>query len=216
MTAAHKLAGSLGAFGLPRASRAAARLESLLSRATSSSASAMRLYRLIAHIATDLAQEPRRSLGAEDLRSEMATAAPTERVDFVVIDDDAVFAEAIAAWSLAYGYNTRCFGDGESAVLALAGETPSVQPSAILLDVDLPGLSGYDVLGRLESAGILARTPVIMLTQKSTSPDVLRALEYQIRGYVAKPVRMADLFGRLRSVVEDTSGLFIVGPARAA
>jgi DNA-binding response OmpR family regulator len=127
-----------------------------------------------------------------------------------------VFAEAIAAWSLAYGYNTRCFGDGESAVSALAGETPSVDPSAILLDVDLPGLSGYDVLGRLQASGILERTPVIMLTQKSSSPDVLRALDYQIRGYVAKPVRMADLFKRLRSVVEDAGGLFIVGPALAA
>ena len=208
--AAHKLAGSLGAFGLSTASRAAARIEHLLP--TARAADVPRLNRLIAQVAADLDRGPRAGSARQDLQATVAAVAATERVDLVVVDDDQVFAEAIAAWSVAYGYNTQCFLDGGSALVALE----TLRPSAVLLDIDLPDVNGLEVLARLQATGVAANTNVVMLTGKSAPPDVLRALEYDIRGYVSKPVNMADLFARLRAMLENNTDLFIVGPAVTA
>jgi CheY-like chemotaxis protein len=207
VAAAHKLAGSLGAFGLGAASRAAARIEQFLPRART--ADVPRLNRLIAQVGADLDRGPRPGAAGEDLEETVAAIAATERVDLVVVDDDQVFAEAIAAWSVAFGYSTRCFLDGESALAALE----TLRPAAVLLDVDLPDVNGLEVLRRLQANGVAASTNVVMLTGRSTPPDVLRALQYDIRGYVSKPVNMADLFARLRAMLAHNTDLFIVGPA---
>ena len=138
------------------------------------------------------------------------TTARLERLDLVVVDDDPVFAEAIAAWSIAFGYTTQCFLDGASALAALR----TLRPAAVLLDVDLPDLNGLEVLRQLQANGVAASMNVVMLTGRSAPPDVMRALQFDIRGYVSKPVNMADLFARLRSMLEHHTGVFIVGPAQ--
>lgn len=207
VTAAHKLAGSLGAFGLGTASRAAARIEHLLPKA--GVADVPRLNRLIAQVGADLDRGPRPVSTTSEFEQTVSAIAASERVDLVVVDDDPVFAEAIAAWSVAFGYTTRCFLNGASALAALE----SIRPAAVLLDVDMPDLNGFDVLRELQTTGLASSINVVMLTGRSTSPDVLRALEYDIRGYVSKPVNMADLFARLRAMLERNTDLFIVGPA---
>jgi len=110
----------------------------------------------------------------------------------------------------------RCFADGETALAALTGDPPPLRAGAVLLDVDLPGLDGFAVLRQLHETEVARDTAVVMLTARATSADVLRALDYDIGGYVAKPVWLPDLLGRVGNVLEHKSGLFVVGPAQPA
>jgi len=220
--AAHQLAGVLGAFGRAAGSRAASDIEHILASGPAAGADQrQRLHRLVQVIEAELKRGPRKAprLGQRRparVAARAATPAEGERVDLVVVDDDQTLIETIAAWSTALGYSVRCFGDGETALEALGGEQPRLRAGAVLLDVDLPGLDGFAVLRQLHDVGVAQQTPVVMLTGRSTSADVLRALDYDIGGYVAKPVWLPDLLARMGNVLESKTGLFVVGPARTA
>ena len=69
----------------------------------------------------------------------------------------------------------------------------------ILLDVMLPGISGFDVLRRLRQAG--DATPVILLTAKSTEVDKVLGFELGVDDYVTKPFSMLELLGRVGAVL---------------
>ena len=81
-------------------------------------------------------------------------------------------------------------GDGERAVEHLRSEKA---PALVLLDVQLPRLSGHEVLAWLRSQPHLALVPVVMLTSSNDSWDVQRAYEAGANSYLVKPVRSSDL-----------------------
>src|SRR5487761_245343 len=68
-------------------------------------------------------------------------------------------------------------------------------PDLIILDVNLPGMSGLDVCRRLRAEG--ARVPIIMLTAKSDTIDVVVGLELGADDYVAKPFEVRELVARV-------------------
>lgn len=70
--------------------------------------------------------------------------------------------------------------------------------SVILLDVNMPGLSGLDVLDRLSADGTTEKTPVLMLTTEAHEAMVLRAKNAGAKGWVIKPVRMEILLSAVR------------------
>jgi DNA-binding response OmpR family regulator len=69
----------------------------------------------------------------------------------------------------------------------------------ILLDLMLPGLDGLEVLRRLRSAG--RRTPVLVLTARSGTADVVQALEGGSDDYLTKPFEMAELCARCKALI---------------
>ncbi|HYP74665.1 MAG TPA: response regulator [Polyangiaceae bacterium] len=68
----------------------------------------------------------------------------------------------------------------------------------ILLDVNMPGLSGLEVLDHLHAAGTTAQTPVLMLTTEAHETMVARAKNAGAKGWVIKPVRMELLVSAVR------------------
>jgi two-component system OmpR family response regulator len=86
-------------------------------------------------------------------------------------------------------------GSGEDALwMAKATEY-----DAIVLDVMLPGLSGFDVCGRLRADGVWA--PVLMLTARDAVADRVAGLDSGADDYLLKPFALAELLARLRSLV---------------
>lgn len=73
------------------------------------------------------------------------------------------------------------------------------KPDLILLDVMMPGLSGFDVLEqiRVEKNSQLREVPIMMITAKSQSEDVDRALELGATGYIVKPFRQAKFIEKV-------------------
>ncbi|HVD37859.1 MAG TPA: response regulator, partial [Solirubrobacterales bacterium] len=121
-----------------------------------------------------------------------------DRPDIVVVDDDDVLAGLLIDSLQTRGYRTRRFADGRQAADALSGASPSIAPSLILLDVDLPGMDGLAVLRRLARDGVLGRTRVIMLTAHSGETEVVEALELGACDHVSKPFSVPILIQRIR------------------
>lgn len=92
----------------------------------------------------------------------------------------------------AQGYATACAPDGPQALqLARSGGF-----DLLLLDLGLPELSGLDVLAALRRENI--RLPVIVLTARASTEDVVTGLDSGANDYVRKPFRLAELLARIR------------------
>jgi two-component system response regulator MtrA len=117
----------------------------------------------------------------------------------LVIDDDTALAEMIGIVLRADGFEPVFCDNGDRALEAFRRESPDV----ILLDLMLPGKSGIDVCReiRLESG-----VPIIMLTAKSDTLDVVLGLESGADDYVPKPFKPRELIARVRARLRRTSG----------
>lgn len=84
--------------------------------------------------------------------------------------------------------------DGETALDAIAARPPAI----VLLDVEMPGMSGLEVLAELRRR---SRLPVIVLTARSDEKDRVEGLELGADDYVVKPFSVRELAARIRSVL---------------
>jgi DNA-binding response OmpR family regulator len=96
------------------------------------------------------------------------------------------------------GYDVLEASDGEQA-LRLATER---FPDVAVLDVMMPKLSGFDVLGQLRSNEATSELPVILLTARAQPADVERGLAAGANDYVTKPFSPEELRGRVASLLE--------------
>ncbi|RKD16989.1 hypothetical protein BCY91_02215 [Pelobium manganitolerans] len=78
------------------------------------------------------------------------------------------------------------FSDGFSFLTHLAEE--ACLPSVILLDLDLPGISGFDILERLKIDPKLKKIPVVILSSSECKPDIEKSYQLNANSYVVKPI----------------------------
>jgi len=115
----------------------------------------------------------------------------------LVADDNVDNRDILRARLEARGYTILSANDGTDA-LAIAR---SERPDLILLDVMMPGLDGVEVCRRLKSDASLPFMPIVMVTAKTASQDVVAALDAGADEYLAKPVDHAALLARVRSML---------------
>ncbi len=130
-------------------------------------------------------------------------AASDRHVDVVLVEDDPALAALLLHALDSHGYRTRWLRDGTTAVEQLGGAHPALKGRAVLLDVDLPGLDGLSVLRRLARDGVLPDSRVIMLTARSTEPEVVQALEMDAFDHIAKPFSVPVLLQRLQRALQS-------------
>ncbi len=113
----------------------------------------------------------------------------------LVVEDELRMASLIRRGLVAEGLSADIAGTGEDA-LWLAG---SHDYDAIVLDVMLPGLNGFETCRRLRSNGVWA--PVLMLTARDSVEDRVEGLDTGADDYLVKPFAFAELLARLRALV---------------
>lgn len=120
----------------------------------------------------------------------------SERI--LVVDDDTALAEMIGIVLEAEGYEPAFCSDGAQALSRFRDTNPDL----VLLDVMLPGLDGIQIceLLRAESG-----VPIIMLTAKSDTTDVVRGLEAGADDYIVKPFNPKELVARIKTRLRSTS-----------
>lgn len=109
-----------------------------------------------------------------------------------IVDDDQAIGEMLSLVLENEGFQTVTCMDGLRAVEMF----PTVKPDLILLDVMLPGLDGTEVARRIRQT---SNVPIIMLTAKSDTTDVVAGLEAGADDYVPKPFKVAELLARIRA-----------------
>jgi two-component system alkaline phosphatase synthesis response regulator PhoP len=113
----------------------------------------------------------------------------------LVVDDEAHIVEFVRGYLERDGYEVLTAGDGDTAIeLAQEGH-----PDLLVLDVMLPGRSGFDVLRSLRLAG--STVPVIMLTARDDVIDRVAGLELGADDYVVKPFEPRELVARVGAVL---------------
>lgn len=119
----------------------------------------------------------------------------------LVIDDDTALAEMIGIVLEAEGYKASFCADGNLALDTFN----SVNPDLVLLDVMLPGMDGVQICSKIREK---SDVPIIMLTAKTDTVDVVAGLEAGADDYVSKPFKPKELMARVKARlrrIEDTS-----------
>ncbi|WP_309620974.1 MtrAB system response regulator MtrA [Salinibacterium sp.] len=110
----------------------------------------------------------------------------------LVVDDDTALAEMIGIVLRSEGFEPFFCEDGAAAL----GVFRSAKPDLVLLDLMLPGMNGIEVCAQIrEESGV----PIIMLTAKSDTADVVKGLESGADDYVVKPFNPKELVARVRT-----------------
>jgi two-component system, OmpR family, response regulator MtrA len=112
----------------------------------------------------------------------------------LVVDDDPALAEMLTIVLRGEGFDTAVIGDGTRALPAVR----ELRPDVILLDLMLPGMNGIDVCRAIRAE---SGVPIVMLTAKSDTVDIVLGLESGADDYVVKPFKPKELIARIRARV---------------
>ncbi len=125
------------------------------------------------------------------------SSAPRARGRVLVVDDDAALAEMLGIVLRGEGFDPVFCADGNAAVEAFRASKPDV----VLLDLMLPGRDGIDVCRSIRAE---SGTPIVMLTAKSDTIDVVVGLESGADDYIVKPFKPKELVARIRARIRRT------------
>ena len=117
----------------------------------------------------------------------------------LVIDDDRNILAILEMYLKKAGYDVVTGERGDTA-LELFKNT---QPALVVLDVMLPGMDGWQVLGKIRAESAI---PVIMLTAKGDTLDRIQGLELGADDYVVKPFEAKELVARIKAVLRRSTG----------
>ncbi|HTR68706.1 MAG TPA: MtrAB system response regulator MtrA [Mycobacteriales bacterium] len=110
----------------------------------------------------------------------------------LVVDDDPALAEMLGIVLRNEGFDPSFVGDGDKALAAFR----ATKPDLVLLDLMLPGTDGVDVCRAIRAE---SGTPIVMLTARSDTIDVVIGLESGADDYIVKPFKPKELVARMRA-----------------
>jgi CheY-like chemotaxis protein len=129
--------------------------------------------------------------------------APLEGRTILVIDDQPSIRGILETALTEAGADVWCAADGSTALAMLE----SASPELILLDLAMPGMSGWQVLESLSSTARTAGIPVVLETSAEDFPSFQRARKHGVAAFVSKPFRLAEVVETCRRILEGARPL---------
>jgi DNA-binding response OmpR family regulator len=120
----------------------------------------------------------------------------------LIIEDDPDIAENLRYNLERDGLQSRVTGTGEQGLAAALN--PEGPPALVILDLMLPGMSGTEICRRLRREPSTRRTPIIMLTARTSEADRVAGLDLGADDYITKPFSVRELMARVRAVLRRT------------
>jgi len=121
--------------------------------------------------------------------------------NILFVDDDLDLCRLLSDYLETEGFTCHCFHDGEAGLEAVSSRPADFD--LLILDVMLPLKNGFEVLAAIRRQGI--RLPIIMLTAKGDSIDLILGLEMGADDYLPKPFNPRELLARMRAVIRRAS-----------
>ena len=126
-------------------------------------------------------------------------SAPPAGREVLVVDDEADLAFALSLSLELSGYQVRSAASGEEALSLIDDH----EPDAIVLDLRLPGIDGWEVVRRLADSGRFPRIPVVIVSARVDAQTSSRAAGLGCHAFLAKPVTATDLNRALQTAIPD-------------
>ena len=125
-------------------------------------------------------------------------AATARQAAVLIVDDAPAQLGLMRSMMLQQGYQTFVANSGERA-LAIAQRA---QPDLILLDIVLPGMDGMEVCRRLKAHPSTCNIPVIFMSARTGTDDIVAAFDIGASDYIPKPLRLAEVCARVRAQLQ--------------
>ncbi|MGM0535699.1 MAG: response regulator transcription factor [Pseudomonadota bacterium] len=119
----------------------------------------------------------------------------------LVVDDEANIVLSLEFLMQQAGFDVDTAEDGESALSRIAASPPDL----VLLDISLPGISGFDVLEQLRGDPDHARLPIIMLTAHGREVEREKGLALGADDYITKPFSTQALVEKVKTLLAEVS-----------
>ena len=133
----------------------------------------------------------------------VASIEETRTRNIVIVEDDEDIAESIRYNLEREGFKVRVAATGEDALNLILDRPPSL----ILLDLNLPHMSGFEMCRRLRAEAPTARVPILILTARTDESDKVLGLNIGADDYITKPFGMRELVARVNAVLRRAEGL---------
>ena len=143
-------------------------------------------------------------------------SAPTGGERILVVDDEPDIVALVVYHLAKAGYRVSSASSGPDAIALCKRERPAL----VVLDLMLPGMSGFDVLAKLREDESTAGIAVLMLTARKEEPDRIRGLELGADDYLTKPFSPQELVLRVAAILRRVSAsgevadVIAIGPIR--
>ena len=129
---------------------------------------------------------------------------PESQKHILVVEDEEHLAVGIKYNLEAEGFRVTTVGNGLAALTAIEDENNPVD--LVVLDLMLPGMSGYDVCEQVRESG--RHMPVLMLSARTLSEDRTRGFDVGANQYLVKPFELGELLARIKNLLSQASGQF--------
>ncbi len=118
----------------------------------------------------------------------------------LIIEDDPDIAEVLRYGFASSDFETRVALNGEDGLSAsLDKQNP---PSIILLDLLLPGMSGFELCRRLRKEALTQTVPIVIISAKASGKDIAIVEELGVNDYIVKPFSIREVVGRISSLLK--------------
>lgn len=115
--------------------------------------------------------------------------------EIFIVDDDELMRDTLSAVLAPEGCRITCFAEGQSFLAAARARTPA----CILLDVNMPGRSGLDVLRELDASRYPA--PILIVSGQGDVPTAVNAIKSGALDFIEKPIEAAAVIARVREAI---------------
>ena len=117
--------------------------------------------------------------------------------EILIVDDTPANVRLLEAILTTHGHTVLAATTGADALTVIEGDSP---PDLVLLDIQMPGMNGYEVCRRIRDNDALAMLPIIMITAAGGA-EKLAALESGADDFIPRPFDQAELLARVRSLL---------------
>ena len=123
------------------------------------------------------------------------TAQQPQKPKIMIVDDSPLILELLEEMLLRGGYETLTYSNGALALEAALKRAPDL----ILLDITMPGMSGYQLCERIKQESSLKEIPVIFMSALSATKDKVRGLKLGGVDYITKPFQLEEVLARVET-----------------
>ena len=120
---------------------------------------------------------------------------PAESMTIMIVDDTKDNINILRQFLAKFGFKTKVAFNGEMALDLI----PKLKPDLILLDIMMPGIDGYEVCIRLKKDAELKNIPVIFITARGDTKDVVEGFEAGAVDFIMKPFRLEEVYARVKT-----------------